>query len=196
MSTSDVASLAEAFLFSEGGSLTRRKLAQLLNVKDSELGEPLKELHERLSGRGLTLVETEIEVSLAIASEASKAVQAAHEREQGHEIGEAGLEVLAIVLYRGPSTRAEVDYIRGVNTASTLRNLLARGLLERTGNPDDAREYLYRPTVELLAHLGITNTHNLPDYATITRELASFEAGALQSENHAGTGSADDTRES
>ncbi|OGG57839.1 hypothetical protein A2853_00505 [Candidatus Kaiserbacteria bacterium RIFCSPHIGHO2_01_FULL_55_17] len=75
----------------------------------------------------------------------------------------------------GPSTRARVDYIRGVNSSSTLRNLLARGLLERAGNPEDAREYLYRPTVETLAHLGITKSGELPEYDTIVRELAAFE---------------------
>ena len=95
-----------------------------------------------------------------------------------NEIGEAGLEVLAIVLYRGASTRAQIDYIRGVNTASTLRNLLSRGLLERAGNPEDAREYLYRPTVELLAHLGVRNNKELPSHEEIAAELGAFEARA------------------
>ncbi len=90
---------------------------------------------------------------------------------------------MAIILYRGPSTRAQIDYIRGVNTASTLRNLLARGLLERTGNPDDAREYLYRPTVELLAHLGVTEGKELPDYATIVAELSAFESTQASADN-------------
>ncbi len=172
---------AEAFLFSEGGMLTLHKLAQLLEVDEPQLREALQTLSERLEGTGLTLIRTETEVSLAVAKETSSAVQRAYERELGHEIGDAGLEVLAVVLYRGPSTRAQIDYIRGVNTSSSIRNLLARGLLERTGNPEDGREYLYRPTVELLSHLGVRDVTELPNYAEIVAELRAFESQPTES---------------
>ena len=181
MNTSDLAKRAEAFLFSEGGSLTLRKLEQLLGVKTPQLREILAELRAKREGSGLTLVETATEASLVIAPEESQAVRSAFERELEKEIGDAGLEVLAIVLYRGPSTRAQIDYIRGVNTSSTMRTLLARGLLLRTGNPEDGREYLYYPTGELLAHLGVRTAEELPDYQTIKTELAAFESTNTQS---------------
>lgn len=167
---------AEAFLFSEGGVLTLRKLAQLLEVKEPQLQEALAALGARLEGTGLALIKTDTEVSLAVAKETSPAIQKAYERELSNEIGDAGLEVLAIVLYRGPSTRAQIDYIRGVNTSWTIRNLLTRGLLERTGNPEDGREYLYRPTVELLAHLGVRDSGELPNREEIVAELKAFES--------------------
>ncbi|MEK7133925.1 MAG: SMC-Scp complex subunit ScpB [Patescibacteria group bacterium] len=172
----NIASRIHAFLFSEGGSLAKRKLAQLVEIKESELPGALQELSARLEGSGLALIQTNTEVTLAVARETSVAVRAAFERELGSAIGDAGLEVLAIVLYRGPSTRAQIDYIRGVNTSSTIRTLLGRGLLERTGNPDDGREYLYRPTVELLAHIGARTENELPDYENIRTELTAFEA--------------------
>lgn len=172
----DLAARAEAFLFSEGGALTLHKLAQLTEVKESELYHALQALGERLEGTGLALIQTDTEVSLAVAKDTSPAIQKAYERELGREIGDAGLEVLAIVLYRGPSTRAQIDYIRGVNTSSTIRNLLARGLLERAGNPEDGREYLYRPTVELLSHLGVRERTELPNHTEIVKELQAFEA--------------------
>ena len=175
MSVEILARRAEAFLFTEGGSLSRRKLVSLLQCKDDELTSALTELNKRLQGGGISLIETDNEVSLAVAKGASETVRAALERELSREIGDAGLEVLAIVLYCGPSTRARIDYIRGVNTASTLRTLIVRGLLEREGNPEDAREYLYKPTVELLAHLGVSNVKELPDYGTIVAELKNFE---------------------
>jgi len=180
MST-DLASRVHALLFSEGGSLTLRKLAQLLDVQDGELRQALQDLGARLQDTGLTLIQTDTEASLAVAPDASDAVRAAYERELGKEIGDAGLEVIAIVLYRGPSTRAQIDYIRGVNTSSTMRTLLARGLLERTGNPEDGREYLYRPTVELLSHLGMRDLKELPDRDAIMSELAAFEAAPPES---------------
>ncbi|MSU73931.1 SMC-Scp complex subunit ScpB [Candidatus Kaiserbacteria bacterium] len=174
--TDNLTARAEAFLFSEGGTLTLRKLAQLLGVKEPQLQEALADLFTRLEGTGLALIKTDTEVSLVVAKETSQAVQKAYERELAGEIGDAGLEVLAIVLYRGSSTRAQIDYIRGVNTSWTIRNLLTRGLLERTGNPEDGREYLYRPTVELLSHIGVRDLAELPNHAEIVAELKAFEA--------------------
>lgn len=173
--TNYLASRAHAFLFTEGGELTYKKLSSLLSCKAVELQQALEELAKQLEGSGLALVRTETAVSLATSKETSEAVREALKRELERDIGDAGLEVLAIVLYMGPSTRARIDYIRGVNTSSTLRNLLSRGLLERIENPNDAREYLYRPTVELLAHLGVQNGKELPEYDTIAAELAAFE---------------------
>ena len=173
--TTSLSARAEAFLFTEGGSLTRKKLMSLLQCKEPELDAALAELKKRLEGGGTTLLGTDTEVSLVVAKESSEAVREALKRELSRDIGDAGLEVLAIVLYCGPSTRARIDYIRGVNTSSTLRNLLARGLLEREGNPDDAREYLYKPTVELLAHLGARDVKELPEYDTMSNELKNFE---------------------
>src|SRR5882757_2293682 len=146
--SADLPSRIEAFLFSEGGTLTLKKLAQLLELKIEDLTPALVELESRLAGRGITLVHTETEASLVLSRETSQEIRDAYQRELGREIGDAGLEVLSIILYRGPSTRAQIDYIRGVNTSSTIRTLLSRGLLERVGNPDDAREYLYRPSTE------------------------------------------------
>lgn len=183
----DLASRAEAFLFMEGGSLTLKKLGELLEIKSPALQEALQELSRRLEGRGLALVVTETEATLAVSKEASDAIKSAYERESGREIGDAGLEVLSIIIYRGPSTRAQIDYIRGVNTSSTMRTLLGRGLVERTGNPEDAREYLYRPTAELLAHLGVGRVDALPEYAAIKGELAAFEgARENDAEQHHG----------
>lgn len=166
----------EAVLFTEGGSLPYKKLMQLLNCTEEELIAGVVELDQKRSSTGIAIVKTDTEVALTIAPAAAETIEKAFEREIGREIGDAGLEVLAIILYRGPSTRSQIDYIRGVNTSSTIRNLAARGLLERIPNPLDAREYLYRATSELIAYLGVTEAAKLPDYAKITSELAAFEA--------------------
>jgi segregation and condensation protein B len=167
-----LAKQAEAFLFVEGGTLSKKKLSQHLGIKDAELTAVLQALSDSLHGRGLSLVQTEGEVSLATSAETAGVILKSFERELAREIGDAGLEVLAIVLYLGPQTRSAIDYIRGVNTSSTIRTLLSRGLLERDSNPQDGREYLYRPTAELLAHLGVKDSKELPEYDKIASELA------------------------
>ena len=172
---SDLASRVEALLFAEGDSLSLKKLAQLLECDEATLATALDELRERRKGSGLALVQTEKEVALAVAPETRDIVAATRERDQEREIGDAGLEVLGVLLYEGASTRSDIDYIRGVNSSSTIRNLLYRGLIDRTGNPDDGREFLYRPTVELLAHLGVAEVSHLPDYSTLVQELNTFK---------------------
>lgn len=191
---SDHAAKVEAFLFAEGGPISRKKLLQLLECKTDELEAAAEELSNSLSKRGIALVKTDTELALVVSGSVQGALEKAFEKELGREIGEAGLEVLAIVLYRGASTRAQIDYVRGVNSATSVRTLLSRGLLERAGNPEDAREYLYRPTTELLAYLGAASAQELPEYATIRDELASFEESQKAGEPFSHGSGTDDTR--
>ena len=88
------------------------------------------------------------------------------------DIGKAGAETLAIVMYRAPISRVEVDRIRGVNSSYILRNLETRGLIERRSG---ARQTEFSPTTELLRHLGIEEKTALPDYATVMDALENYE---------------------
>ena len=87
------------------------------------------------------------------------------------DLGKAGLETLSIILYRGPATRRDIDYIRGVNSQFILRNLLIRGLVEKIQNPDDQRTFFYKPTFQLLSYLGIGKLEDLPEYLTMKNDL-------------------------
>jgi len=156
--------------------MAKKALAGKLHIEPHVLDGILDELTTRFAGRGVTLIRTETEVSLAVAPAVSSVIESAYIEDK--EVGDAGLEVLAIILYRGASTKSRIDYIRGVNTSSTIRTLLARGLIERTSNPSDSREYLYRPTTELLAHLGLTRVEDLPNYDKIAATLTDFSTGS------------------
>ena len=180
----DLPARVQALLFSAGEPMSIKRLIQSLDATPDGMKAAIEELAKRLEAGPIQLVRSETEVALAVSSVATETVKKAQEKELSRDIGDAGLEVLAICLYKGPSTRSQIDYVRGVNTASTVRNLLARGLLERTGNPEDGREYLYRPTVELLAHLGAKSAQELPEYATITSELAAFASQQAPIEQH------------
>lgn len=183
----DTTARMEVILFSEGAPVAKKRLIQLLDIAPGELGPAIAELRSRKEGSGIGVIETETEVALAVAPAATATIEKIFERELGKDIGDAGLEVLSILLYRGASTRAEIDYIRGVNTSWTVRMLTARGLIERVANPTDGREYLYRPSAELLAHLGVTHVEELPEYAKIASELAAFEQKSGPFEDHATT---------
>ena len=189
MTPHEIAARAHAFLFAEGEPLTLKKLSQLCECDESALASGLDALSGKLETTGLALLRTEKEAALLVSPTVRDAVAHALERDEERDIGDAGLEVIAILLYEGPSTRADIDYIRGVNSSSTIRTLLARGLVERAGNPHDGREYVYAPTIQLLAHLGVRNTKELPDYATIAQELSMFKVTAHGDIKQRGDGS-------
>lgn len=91
------------------------------------------------------------------------------------DLGKSALETLAIILYQGPIKRADIDYIRGVNSQFILRNLLIRGLVSRVDDPTDERTFLYKPSLELMAFLGITDIKQLPDFDDVIVKLSSFK---------------------
>jgi segregation and condensation protein B len=187
-----IAKQAQALLFAEGGSLTYKSLAKILNCTEADLRTALESLASALEGTGLSLVRSDTEAVLAVTADAKDAVMKKASEEYDRDIGDAGLEVLAVLLYEGPSTRATIDYIRGVNSSSTIRNLLLRGLVERSGNPEDGREFIYRATTDLLAHVGSSTREELPEYATISRELAVFKAS---DSNHGSASTTEQNRE-
>lgn len=180
----------QALLYAEGGVLSIKSLARSLGLTENEIRAGLALLSQNLTGSGLALIVSDTESSLVIAAEAREAVVKVLKEDEEKNIGDAGLEILSILLYEGPSTRAEIDYVRGVNSSSTIRTLLLRGLIERSGNPDDGREYIYRATAELLAHLGAARREDLPEYGIISPELAAFKAGR----EHHGTGTESNSR--
>lgn len=168
----------EAILFAAGEPMTKKKLAGLLHTTEALVADAARELADTLQNRGIALIETEGEYELRTAPEAADVVAKLREGELTKDLGKAGLEALAIVLYQGGATRSEIDWIRGVNSAQTVRSLMLRGLVERIEDPSDKRRFRYRATADALAHLGVRKPEDLPRYA----ELAA-EAGAAAAAN-------------
>jgi segregation and condensation protein B len=165
----------EALLFWKAEPVSLKKLAQLLDSNADAIKGAIVELEKSLQGRGITLVSTEDQVTLGTAKELSPLIEQLTKDELSRDLGKAGLETLSIVLYQGPISRADIDYIRGVNSQFILRNLLVRGLVERVSNPQDSRSFLYKPTLELLSHLGVTKIADLPEYEQVRNEIENFK---------------------
>lgn len=182
--------LVGALLFASGGPVKFTALERMSGCPEAELPAVLEELRSRLQGTGMALVMTDTAVAMATAPEASETIAALRKKTLEGEIGQAGLEVLAIVLYRGASTRATIDYIRGVNSSATIRNLVARGIVERVRSKENAREFVYRPTADVLAHLGMRSSEDLPEQREIRERITAFEARAAQAESGESAGEA------
>lgn len=173
MATPALLSSLEALLFVSGEALTCTRLAKILSVSEDEIRSAGKELAIRYQGeaeRGLMIVATHEALLLATKPEHAPLVEALTKSELQENLSKAALEVLAIVAYRAPISRAEIDAIRGVNCSFTLRNLLLRDLISREGNPSDSRGYLYRPTVQFLETLGLGQISELPDFETLSQD--------------------------
>ena len=174
------ARLLEALLFSLGRPLSRDEARTMLDCSEPELEEATAHLRE--GSRGMVLVEDGRMMELRAAPGAAELLERVRKEEYSREVGKAGLEALAAVLYRGPLSRSGIDFIRGVNSSQTLRTLAMRGLLRRVPNPADARQYLYEPTTELLGALGVSHIKELPEYAEAREKLAKLEQNLRESE--------------
>ena len=163
----------EAVLFASGGDQKRSTLARQLDCSQEALMGAVHDLEARLKGSGLTLVTTDTTVALTTAPAVSDTVSDLQKHALESEVGAAGLEVLAILVYRGPSSRASIDYVRGVNSAATLRILTTRGLIERSNSGGETR---YQLTPKALAHMGLQKTEEAPEFNEINTELKTFEA--------------------
>ena len=175
LSPAEAATRIEALLFALGRPMSRLELAKKMLCKDAELEAGIAELGARLQG-GIVLVDDGTTLELRTGAEASALIEQIQKEEYSRDIGRAGLEALAAILYRGPLTRAEIDFIRGVNSTQTLRTLTMRGLVRKVPNPKDERSFLYEPTTDLFATLGITSKTELPEYEATRQKLSELEA--------------------
>lgn len=165
----------EAVLFYKTEPVKKSALAALFSVTIEEVEAALMQLSLALGTRGIRLTCTDIYAQLVTAPETADIIEVVRKDEIKGDIGKAGAETLAIILYRGPLSRIELDKIRGVNSSFIIRNLLIRGLVERRSHPTDSRSFIYATSPELLNHLGVSRREDLPEYAQIVTALEQFE---------------------
>jgi len=166
--------LIEAVLFFKNEPIKVSALAKLIDRDENEVRNALDLLHSNLSERGIRLISADDKVVLSTAPEAGEILEKIQKEELDKDLGKAGLETLSIILYKGPISKKEIDYVRGVNSGYILRNLLVRGLIERSESKL-ARSHIYKPTVELLQYLGISDIKELPEYEDVIKKVDEFQ---------------------
>lgn len=167
----------EALLFIHGEPLQIQKIDSIFSLSEGEGEALLKNLEEKLAAedRGLVLVRDGGKVQIATKSQWAELLEAFVKEELKEDLTPASLETLAIVAFLGPISRSKIEYLRGVNSMFTLRNLRIRGLIERSPDPALANSYLYSPTTDLLKHLGASRKEDLPEYEKFHSLLQKFE---------------------
>lgn len=160
----------EAILFAHGAPMTRAAILRALDMTDEEFAAAVAALRTRLSG-GIRLIEAGDSFQLGTAPELADLVAAVVGADEDGELSRAAAETLALVLYSGPITKQSIDYVRGVNSVYILRNLMIRGLIEKSADTRNKRVAMYEPSFALLSKLGVTNINELPDCESLRTTL-------------------------
>jgi len=174
--------LIEGLLFYKSAPQKKQTIIKLFDISEVELNKAIVTLKERLVTGATRLVETTSDLQLVTCPELAPIIETLRKNDLKTDIGKAGAETLAIILYQEPISRAEIDRIRGVNSAFILRNLLIRGLVERNHNKV-RNSYEFSVSTALLTQLGITHKQQLPDFAKVADALESFNQTNIAAHN-------------
>lgn len=166
----------EALLFVSSGLISSGQIAKALEVSETDVEKALRALeeHYKAHGHGIRLMRMKSRVQLTTAPELSKAIEAFLGLEASSTLSTAALETLAIIAYKQPLTRPEVDVIRGVNSDGVMRTLLSKGLIEELGRTETpGRPILYGTTAEFLQYFGLETLEMLPfiDFEALEENL-------------------------
>jgi segregation and condensation protein B len=175
----------EALFFIHGEPLTYKKIQSVLGIEArKDLDTLITELAERLAHdeRGLQIISDKEKIQLATKPAFNGILETFVKEEISEELSPASVEALSIISYLGPISRAKLEYLRGVNSSVILRSLTIRGLVERFPDPEHPAIFLYRPTFDLMKHLGVQEKEALPEYEKFQGLLKVFEAGTAEAE--------------
>jgi segregation and condensation protein B len=155
--------LVESLLFVAEGPVTPARLASALDVPTGEVEDALTALAEEYRFRGLRLQRDEGRVQIVTAPEAASHIEHFLGLSMDGHLSTAALETLAIIAYRQPITRAEIEAVRGVDCGGVLRTLIHRGFTHQVGRLEQAgRPIIYGTTFQFLRYFGLESLDDLP----------------------------------
>ena len=162
---SDIKSAIESMLFVSGEPLALRELSNNLELKEKNVEEILSEMANEYEdkSRGIRLISINGAYQIVTKSENSDFVQKLLKKNKKHSLSQASIESLAIIAYKQPITRIDIDEIRGVKSESAIARLIERGLIKDIGRLEvPGRPILYGTTDEFLRQFGLKTIKELP----------------------------------
>lgn len=168
--------LLEALIFASPHPVSVKELASSAQLSEEETKASLEKLETQLEQRGIRLQQHRGKVQLVTAPEVAPYIEDLLQLEVNLRFTQAALETLAIVAYAQPVTRPQVESIRGVSSDSTLRTLLAAGMIEEIGRAETlGRPILYGTTFEFLQQFGLERPEDLPPLTPLKESETSSE---------------------
>jgi len=162
----DIKLIIESLLFAAGEPLSLKRLSKITGEEERKVKEALEKLSEELKNqnRGIRLLNNNEEWLMVTAPETTPFVQKLKKEVIEGDLSAVSQETLAIIAYRGPITRAQINEIRGVDSSYILHQLLLRELIERSVHTEKYNAYVYSISFSFLQHLGVNNVQELPQY--------------------------------
>jgi segregation and condensation protein B len=159
--------IVESLLFAAGDEgLTLKQISQVLEIEEVTAEQVLDELvseYNENENRGITLIQLAETYQLVTKKEYSPYLKKLVESPHTTALSQAALETLAIIAYKQPITRIEIEEVRGVKTERPLHTLMAKALIKEVGRAEGTgRAYLYGTTKEFLDYFGLKNINELP----------------------------------
>ena len=165
--------MMEAILFACGDPIDIDKLAQAINTEEEDVLELSRTLQAKYNKEesGIHLMQLDHTLQFAVNPAFLAPVRTALDLRSSAPLSQAAMEVLAVIAYFQPITRAYIDQIRGVDSAYTVSMLVDRGLIEECGRlPVPGRPIQYRTTQAFLRSFGLSNLNDLPDLPNVSTE--------------------------
>ncbi|ADK14198.1 MULTISPECIES: SMC-Scp complex subunit ScpB [Clostridium] len=158
-------SIIESLLFVSGEPLTLKQIASIIKLSSKRTKDLLKDMtvKYRQKSRGIKILNNEDKYSLVTKTENSYYVEELLGNNSRQSLSQASLETLAIIAYKQPITRIDIDEIRGVKSDRAISTLVERKLIKENGRLSvPGRPILYGTTEEFLKYFGLENINEIP----------------------------------
>jgi segregation and condensation protein B len=160
-----------ALLFTTGETWKFSELMRTFSVSIEEIETALSDLKFDMEHQAVIPLVYEQTITLITRPELKDFLQSLDDAESIKEFSKGAIETLALVAYKGPISKSDIDYIRGVNSQFMLRNLVMRGMVEKQSISKD-RSAGYVITVDALRFLGIEHYNQLPHFDNFYEEIS------------------------
>lgn len=166
MNSKELQRACEAVLFAGGEPVERDRLCRIFDTEPKYIEQAMNELSDRLdeTKSGLLLLKLDDSYQLATRTEYAAYIASAYDMRRRTPLSQAALEVLAVIAYNQPVTRAFVEQVRGVDCSAVIMNLVEKELVEERGRLElPGRPLLYGTTKNFLRCFGVESIADLPD---------------------------------
>lgn len=173
MNIKEAETIIEAILFASGEPVPVDRLCAVLGIDRQTIDSVINRLADYYSfeRRGISLLRLENSVQLCSRAEYSEYIRKTLETRRAPSLSQVSLEVLSIVAYRQPTTKSQIEQIRGVDSSYTVNSLAEKGLIEECGRLDvPGRPVIYRTTTDFLRCFGLSSIDELPELPDLSAE--------------------------
>lgn len=165
MDIQNIENIIEAILFASGSPISAEKISEAAGIDKNTVNKVLSKMLDTYNGvsRGIELVRLNKEYQLCTKAEYNEYIKKALDNRRNAVLSNAAIEILSVIAYNGPVTKAYVEQIRGVDCSGTINSLAQKGLIEECGRLDaPGRPLLFRTTSNFLRVFNLQSLSDLP----------------------------------